>query len=81
MSNSVISFRLRVTEESVRREFSQFGEVVDVRGAGLFEVFIDFFQTLKSDQIEYVQARNTEVYVRFREKSSAQHALTSLNGR
>ena len=39
MSNSVISFRLRVTEESVRREFSQFGEVVDVRGAGLFEVF------------------------------------------
>ena len=42
MSNSVISFRLRVTEESVRREFSQFGEVVDVRGAGLFEVFIDF---------------------------------------
>ena len=42
MSNSVISFRLRVTEESVRREFSQFGEVVDVRGAGLFEVYIDF---------------------------------------
>ena len=44
MSNSVISFRLRVTEESVRREFSQFGEVVDVRGAGLFEVFYRFFQ-------------------------------------
>ena len=45
MSNSVISFRLRVTEESVRREFSQFGEVVDVRGAGLFEVYIDFFNS------------------------------------
>ena len=45
MSNSVISFRLRVTEESVRREFSQFGEVVDVRGAGLFEVFIHFFNS------------------------------------
>ena len=44
MSISVISFRLRVTEESVRREFSQFGEVVDVRGAGLFEVFYRFFR-------------------------------------
>ena len=55
--------RYRATEEDVRGDFEKFGEVVDVRGAGLFDV------------------RNTEVYVRFREKSSAQHALTSLNGR
>jgi len=55
--------RFRATEEDVRGDFEKFGEVVDVRGAGLFDV------------------RNTEVYVRFREKSSAQHALTSLNGR
>ena len=55
--------RYRATEEDVRGDFEKFGEVVDVRGAGLFDV------------------KNTEVYVRFREKSSAQHALTSLNGR
>ena len=29
--------RLRVTEETVREEFGKFGEVVDVRGAGLFD--------------------------------------------
>ena len=34
-----------MTEESVRKEFSKFGEVVDVRGAGLFEVVIKYNST------------------------------------
>ena len=37
-NNSIfVPSRLRVTEDTVREEFGKFGEVVDVRGAGLFD--------------------------------------------
>ncbi|TRY74404.1 hypothetical protein TCAL_16862 [Tigriopus californicus] len=52
-----------VTEEKVHRDFGQFGEVVDVRGPGLFDVTGD------------------DVYVRYKEKSSAEQALIELVGR
>ncbi len=52
-----------VTEEKVLRDFGQFGEVVDVRGPGLFDVNGD------------------DVYVRYKEKSSAEQALIELVGK
>ena len=45
LPQNFVPTRLRVTEESVRKEFSKFGEVVDVRGAGLFEVVREVFKT------------------------------------
>ena len=45
------------------RDFGQFGDVVDVRGPGLFDVTGD------------------DVYVRYKEKSSAEQALIELVGR
>ena len=47
----------------VLRDFGQFGDVVDVRGPGLFDVTGD------------------DVYVRYKEKSSAEQALIELVGR
>jgi RNA recognition motif-containing protein len=52
-----------VTEEKVLRDFGQFGEVVDVRGPGLFDVTGD------------------DVYVRYKEKTSAEQALIELVGK
>ena len=52
-----------VTEEKVLEDFGQYGEVVDVRGPGLFDVTGD------------------DVYVRYKEKSSAEQALIELVGR
>ncbi len=52
-----------VTEEKVLSDFGQFGEVVDVRGPGLFDVTGD------------------DVYVRYKEKSSAEQALIELVGK
>jgi len=52
-----------VTEEKVLGDFGQYGEVVDVRGPGLFDVTGD------------------DVYVRYKEKSSAEQALIELVGR
>ena len=45
------------------RDFGQFGDVVDVRGPGLFDVTGD------------------DVYVRYKEKSSAEQALVELVGK
>ena len=47
----------------VLEDFGQYGEVVDVRGPGLFEVTGD------------------DVYVRYKEKSSAEQALIELVGK
>lgn len=52
-----------ITEEKVLKDFGQFGEVVDVRGPGLFDVTGD------------------DVYVRYKEKSSAEQALIELVGK
>ena len=52
-----------VTEDKVMRDFGQFGDVVDVRGPGLFDVTGD------------------DVYVRYKEKSSAEQALIELVGK
>ena len=52
-----------ITEEKVLRDFGQFGDVVDVRGPGLFDVTGD------------------DVYVRYKEKSSAEQALVELVGK
>jgi len=52
-----------VTEEKVNNDFGQFGEVVDVRGPGLFDVTGD------------------DVYVRYKEKTSAEQALIELVGK
>lgn len=52
-----------VTEEKVLEDFGQYGEVVDVRGPGLFDVTGD------------------DVYVRYKEKSSAEQALIELVGK
>ena len=52
-----------ITEEKVLRDFGQFGDVVDVRGPGLFDVTGD------------------DVYVRYKEKSSAEQALIELVGK
>jgi len=52
-----------VTEERVLEDFGLYGEVVDVRGPGLFDVTGD------------------DVYVRYKEKSSAEQALIELVGR
>ena len=52
-----------VTEEKVNADFGQFGEVVDVRGPGLFDVTGD------------------DVYVRYKEKTSAEQALIELVGK
>ena len=52
-----------VTEEKVNKDFGQFGEVVDVRGPGLFDVTGD------------------DVYVRYKEKTSAEQALIELVGK
>lgn len=51
-----------VTEEKVLEDFGMYGEVVDVRGPGLFDVTGD------------------DVYVRYKEKSSAEQALIELVG-
>ena len=51
------------SEREVRDEFGRYGEVVDIRGPGLFDVPGD------------------DVYVRYRKKTSAQTALSSLVGR
>jgi len=48
------------TEEEVRKDFGNFGHIVDIRGPGLFET------------------HGNDVYVRYREKASAQAALLSL---
>merc|ERR1719414_1140779 len=52
-----------VTEQQVLEDFGMYGEVVDVRGPGLFDVTGD------------------DVYVRYKEKSSAEQALIELVGR
>jgi len=52
-----------VTEERVLEDFGLYGEVVDVRGPGLFDVTGD------------------DVYVRYKEKSSAEQALIELVGK
>ncbi|QQP38458.1 Uncharacterized protein FKW44_019031 [Caligus rogercresseyi] len=52
-----------VTEEKVLKDFGQFGDVVDVRGPGLFDVTGD------------------DVYVRYKDKSSAEQALVELVGK
>ena len=52
-----------ITEDKVLKDFGQFGEVVDVRGPGLFDVTGD------------------DVYVRYKEKSSAEQALIELVGK
>jgi len=52
-----------VTEAKVMSDFGQFGDVVDVRGPGLFDVTGD------------------DVYVRYKEKSSAEQALIELVGK
>lgn len=52
-----------VTEQQVLEDFGLYGEVVDVRGPGLFDVTGD------------------DVYVRYKEKSSAEQALIELVGR
>jgi len=52
-----------ITEEKVLADFGQFGDVVDVRGPGLFDVTGD------------------DVYVRYKEKSSAEQALIELVGK
>ena len=52
-----------ITEDKVLKDFGQFGDVVDVRGPGLFDVTGD------------------DVYVRYKEKSSAEQALVELVGK
>jgi len=52
-----------ITEEKVLKDFGQFGEVVDIRGPGLFDVTGD------------------DVYVRYKDKSSAEQALIELVGK
>ena len=52
-----------ITEDKVMEDFGKYGEVVDVRGPGLFDVTGD------------------DVYVRYKEKSSAEQALIELVGR
>merc|ERR550539_2388102 len=52
-----------VTEQQVLEDFGMYGEVVDVRGPGLFDVTGD------------------DVYVRYKEKSSAEQALVELVGK
>ena len=52
-----------ITEQKVLTDFGQFGDVVDVRGPGLFDVTGD------------------DVYVRYKEKSSAEQALIELVGK
>ena len=52
-----------MTYEKVLEDFNQYGDVVDVRGPGLFDVTGD------------------DVYVRYKEKSSAEQALIELVGK
>ena len=52
-----------MTYDKVLEDFGQYGEVVDVRGPGLFDVTGD------------------DVYVRYKEKSSAEQALIELVGK